>query len=45
MSENQTQGKRILLISNSTLFGSGYLDHAEEEIRTALGTVERVLFG
>jgi dipeptidase E len=44
MSENQTQGKRILLISNSTLFGSGYLDHAEEEIRSALGTVERVLF-
>ncbi|HJS24883.1 MAG TPA: hypothetical protein VJ751_11055 [Pyrinomonadaceae bacterium] len=31
---NQT--KRILLISNSTLYGSGYLDHAEGEIRSFL---------
>lgn len=35
---------RILLISNSTLFGSGYLDHAEAEIRSFLGDVRRVLF-
>ena len=35
---------RILLISNSTLFGSGYLDHAESEIRDFLGDVKRVLF-
>ncbi len=35
---------RILLISNSTLFGSGYLDHAEGEIRDFLGDLERVLF-
>jgi len=35
---------RILLISNSTLFGGGYLDHAEAEIRDFLGEVERVLF-
>lgn len=35
---------RILLISNSTLFGSGYLDHAEEEIRDFLGNINRVLF-
>jgi dipeptidase E len=35
---------RILLISNSTLFGSGYLDHAEPEIRDFLGDVKRVLF-
>jgi dipeptidase E len=35
---------RILLISNSTLFGSGYLDHAEAEIRDFLGDVKRVLF-
>src|SRR5262249_29283090 len=33
-----------LLISNSTLYGSGYLDHAEAEIRSFLGTVGRVLF-
>lgn len=36
--------KRILLISNSTLHGSGYLDHAETEIRSFLGDVKRVLF-
>jgi dipeptidase E len=36
--------KRILLISNSTLHGSGYLDHAETEIRNFLGEVKRVLF-
>jgi dipeptidase E len=35
---------RILLISNSTLFGSGYLDHAETEIRDFLGNIQRVLF-
>lgn len=35
---------RVLLISNSTLFGSGYLDHAEGEIRDFLGDIERVLF-
>jgi len=35
---------RVLLISNSTLFGSGYLDHAESEIRDFLGDVKRVLF-
>ena len=36
--------KRILLISNSTLHGSGYLDHAETEIRDFLGDIKRVLF-
>ena len=36
--------KRILLISNSTLYGSGYLDHAESEIRDFLGSLRRVLF-
>lgn len=36
--------KRLLLISNSTLHGSGYLDHAEPEIRDALGAIKRVLF-
>jgi dipeptidase E len=35
---------RVLLISNSTLFGSGYLDHAEAEIRDFLGAAKRVLF-
>jgi peptidase E len=27
---------RVLLISNSTLYGRGYLDHTEEEIRDFL---------
>ena len=36
--------KRILLISNSTLFGSGYLDHAADEIQSFLRDVKRVLF-
>src|SRR5215510_10511956 len=36
--------KRILLISNSTLHGGGYLDHAEAEIRSFLGDLKRVLF-
>jgi dipeptidase E len=35
---------RLLLISNSTLHGSGYLDHAEAEIRDFLGSSARVLF-
>jgi dipeptidase E len=33
-----------LLISNSTLHGRGYLDHAEKEIRRALEGVRTVLF-
>ena len=41
---NRTQYQRVLLISNSTLYGSGYLDHAEEEIRTFLPGVRNVLF-
>ena len=36
--------KRILLISNSTLYGSGYLDHAETEIRSFLADLKHVLF-
>ena len=36
--------RRLLLISNSTLYGSGYLDHAEREIRDFVGNPARVLF-
>lgn len=36
--------KRLLLISNSTLHGSGFLDHAEIEIRDFLQGAGRVLF-
>src|SRR5688500_11106813 len=35
---------RVLLISNSTLHGHGYLDHAEQAIRDFLGSSRYVLF-
>ena len=44
MSTGVGRARRLLLISNSTLYGSGYLDHAEEEIRRFLGHAARVLF-
>ena len=36
--------KRLLLISSSTVYGSGYLDRAAEEIQDFLAGSERVLF-
>jgi dipeptidase E len=36
--------KQLLLISNSTLYGGGYLDHAEKEIRDFVVGRTRVLF-
>ncbi len=36
--------QRLLLISNSTQHGRGYLEHAEEELRDILGGVKRALF-
>jgi dipeptidase E len=44
MENVKTGTKRVLLISNSTLYGSGYLDHAEGEIRDFLGNAAQVLF-
>ena len=41
---NRDDRKRLLLISNSTQFGRGYLDHVEQPIRQLLGSVRRVLF-
>lgn len=35
---------RLLLISNSSQYGRGYLEHAESEIRDLLGASARVLF-
>jgi len=35
---------RVLLISSSNVHGTGYLDHAEPEIRDFLGATRRVLF-
>ncbi len=36
--------KRILLISNSTVYGRGYFDHVADETRNFLGNAKRVLF-
>jgi Peptidase E len=44
MSQARPAGRRLLLISNSTLHGSGYLDHAEAEIRDFLAETPPVLF-
>jgi dipeptidase E len=35
---------RILLISNSTVYGRGYLDHVEPQIKSFLGSARNVLF-
>jgi dipeptidase E len=35
---------KVLLISNSTVYGRGYLDHVEFEIKRFLGGARRVLF-
>jgi len=35
---------RILLISNSTVHGRGYLDHVQAQIKTFLGDARKVLF-
>jgi dipeptidase E len=42
--KTESETIRVLLISNSTLYGSGYLDHAESEIRDFLGDRGRILF-
>jgi dipeptidase E len=36
--------RRLLLISNSTLYGRGYLDHVGKEIRDFVGSGTRVVF-
>lgn len=36
--------RRLLLISTSTVYGTGYLDHAEPEIREHLDGITRILF-
>jgi dipeptidase E len=35
---------RILLVSNSTVYGRGFLDHVEQQIKIFLGTIQKVLF-
>ena len=36
--------RRLLLVSNSTAFGEGYLDHCMAEMRDFLGAIERLFF-
>jgi dipeptidase E len=36
--------RRLLLISNSTVHGRGYLDHVEKDIRNLVGRANRTLF-
>lgn len=36
--------RRLLLISSSTIYGTGYLDHAEAEIARLLAGTSRILF-
>ena len=36
--------RRILLLSTSTLFGGGYLEYAEDEVRNFLANIKRILF-
>jgi dipeptidase E len=36
--------KNLLLISNSTLYSRGYLDHVADEIRSTLANIRHVLF-
>lgn len=42
--QHMNDSRRILLLSTSTVHGSGYLDYAEAELRDFLGNTSRILF-
>jgi dipeptidase E len=42
--QRMATSKRLLLISNSTLYGGSYLDHAESEIRDFLRGAKSIVF-
>lgn len=44
MLKKENPAKNLLLISSSTIYGCGYLDHVEEEIRGLLGKTRNVVF-
>src|SRR5215510_11912141 len=44
MLQRENPAKNLLLISSSNVYGHGYLDHAEPEIRDFLGSVRQVAF-
>jgi dipeptidase E len=39
-----TEKAKLLLISTSTVYGTGYLDHAQQEIQEILGCARRIVF-
>ena len=39
--EREHPAKNLLMISSSTIYGHGYLDHVESEIRDLLGTTRK----
>jgi len=41
---SMTTPAKLLLLSTSTVFGTGYLDHAEQEVRQTMGDARRILF-
>src|SRR5215472_6392114 len=44
MLQNENSAKNLLLISSSNVYGHGYLDHVEPEIRDFLGSIRRIVF-
>src|SRR5215813_13242758 len=40
----ESSRKNLLLISSSTIYGHGYLDHVAAEIRDLLADIQRVVF-
>src|SRR3954447_8914600 len=44
MVDSPAMARRLLLISTSTTYGTGYLDHCADQIQDLLGSLRRVLF-
>jgi len=44
MLQSESPARNLLLISSSNVYGHGYLDHVEAEIRDFLGSIRRVVF-
>src|SRR5215475_6211129 len=44
MKDSKNAARNLLLISSSHVYGQGYLDHVDGEIRGMLNNVEKVVF-
>ena len=44
MKDSKSGGKNLLLISSSNVYGQGYLDHVDGEIRGMLNNIQKVVF-